>query len=83
MKSLARFRCCKALAPCFGMDSWQTVVFERSGALLISQRMIMMSTIGKVKQHFGFDLECPDSQVGFWPIEIRHMRSWVFAWELM
>lgn len=65
MKSLARFRYHKSLAPCFGMDSWQTVVSERSGAQLISQRMTMMSTIGKVKQQFGFDLKGPDSQVGF------------------
>lgn len=27
----------------------------------------------KVKQHFSFDLECPDLKVLFWPIEIRHM----------
>ena len=34
----------------------------------------MLSTVGKVKQHF--DLECPVSRGGFWPIEIRHMQSW-------
>lgn len=32
MKVLARFRCCKAPVPCFGMDSFQTVVFGRPGA---------------------------------------------------
>lgn len=45
------------------MDSLLAVVFDRSGGLLISQRMMVMSTIGKVKHRFGFDLECPDLQV--------------------
>lgn len=56
-------------APYFGKDSWQTSVWE-VGGLLISQRMPIMFTIGKVKQHFGFDLEYPDWQIGFWPIEM-------------
>lgn len=54
-----------------------------AGGLLVSQRMTMVSAVGKAKQHCGFDLDYPDSQVGFWLIEIRHMWSWVFAWELV
>ena len=36
----------------------------------------MISTTGKVKKHFDCDPECPVSQVGFWPIDIKHMQSW-------
>ena len=77
MKLLARFRCCKAS---IGSLFWYELmancsVWEVRG-LPISQRMTVMSTTGKVKQHFDFDLECPVSRVGFWPIEIRHIWSW-------
>ena len=77
MKLLARFRCCKAS---IGSLFWYELmancsVWEVRG-LPISQRMTVMSTTGKVKQHFDFDLECPVSRVRFWLIEIRHIRSW-------
>lgn len=37
MKLLARSRCCKTPAPCFGMDSFQTVVFGRPGPAHLSK----------------------------------------------
>lgn len=54
-------RCRRHWCP-FGVDAAGCGVCEVRG-LRVSQRMTGMSTVEKVKQHFGFDLECPDSEV--------------------